>query len=376
MHEERVKELFKKYYDRTATEAETETLMALLAEDGQDAAVMQEMLEAWNGLKETEVPFTRTTGDIVLTRILGGREAPVRRMFPYRRAAAAAVLLLLGGAAAWIWQRPSKPPVVAAANVQPGYDKATLTLADGSVVTLDSNGRRTITQGSTTIRQQAGQLLYEGEGALAELNTLSTPRGGQFRVTLPDGTQVWLNAASSITFPTAFNGADRSVKITGEAYFEVAQMANKPFKVNINDKNMVQVLGTSFNINSYTDEPYINTTLLSGGVRVSAASENVVLRPLQQAQYKDKLTVVPVTTTDQVMAWKDGAFYFTNADLPTVLRQVSRWYDVEIVYEGKIPQRSFGGEMGRDLQLTQVLGILGKMDVKFKLEGNKLIVMQ
>ncbi|MRG43568.1 DUF4974 domain-containing protein [Chitinophaga sp. SYP-B3965] len=294
----------------------------------------------------------------------------------YRIAAAAAVLLLLATGTYMLQQRSKQNAVpVIVQDIAPGTDKAILTLADGSKVTLDSSGNQVLQQGSATVRQHGGQLLYDAhdDNITVSYNTLTTPRGGQFRITLPDGTRVWMNAVSSLRFPTAFTGKERNVEVTGEAYFEVTQDAGKPFIVQINNQTKVEVLGTHFNVNAYTDEAALETTLLEGRVRV----QGTILQPGQQARVTTDgaVKVVKDVNVDQVVAWKNGAFNFEDKTLPEVMRQLARWYDVQVVYEGKIPDIVFSGEMGRGLSLSQCLTILEKMNVHFRVEGKTLVVM-
>jgi ferric-dicitrate binding protein FerR (iron transport regulator) len=196
-------------------------------------------------------------------------------------------------------------------------------------------------------------------------------------VVLADGSKVWLNAESSITFPTAFIGKERNVEIKGEAYFEVAHNAQMPFNVKV--KNMtVQVLGTHFNVNAYDDENWIKTTLLEGSIKVSKGSDSKIIKPGEQAQTENgdnSLIAVQAVDPDEVVAWKNGLFHFNNAGLPEVMHQLSRWYDVDVVYNGPVPKRKFGGEMQSNLKLSQVLELLEKNEVNFKIEGKKIIVM-
>jgi ferric-dicitrate binding protein FerR (iron transport regulator) len=276
-------------------------------------------------------------------------------------------------------------------DVPPGSNRASLTLANGAVLLLDSTANQVIQQGATTVRQQGGQLQYDVQGAAGatSYNTLATPRGGQFQVSLPDGTKVWLNAASSIKYPTAFTGAERKVEITGEAYLEVATLRGAagqkiPFKVMAGNACEIEVLGTHFNINTYTDEPAIKTTLLEGRVKVinrqaPAGNEaSAILRPGQQAQValRDaKIHVVDDCDTEQVIAWKNGAFSFDNKSLEEVMRQLARWYDIDVVYEGKPPAVTFVGEMGRDVHLSKVLVFLRESRVSFRMEAGKRLVV-
>ncbi|MRG45474.1 DUF4974 domain-containing protein [Chitinophaga sp. SYP-B3965] len=298
-----------------------------------------------------------------------------KKQIPWLRYAAAILLLVSIGTYLW-WP---KNEIKTVADVAPGGTKATLTLANGTIVTLDSAGHQSIQQGKTAVLQQGGLLQYHAEDAGNEVqyNMLTTPRGGQFRIILPDGSKVWLNAASSIRYPTAFAGKERLVEITGEAYFEITHDANMPFIVAMQQGNKVEVLGTHFNVNTYPDEPNMQTTLLEGAVRISNVTGQSVLSPGQQATVSKNNTIRIVQTKNaaQVIAWKDGLFNFDDASLEDVMRQLSRWYDIEVVYEKGVPDIGFGGKIGRDLSLTNVLGILERAEVHFKLEeGKKLIV--
>lgn len=279
---------------------------------------------------------------------------------------AACLLVLLGAGAYYRFHEADTP--VTTADVLPGGQKATLTLADGAVIELNDAGNRTIREG---IRQEGGSLQYDGRQT-ASLNMLRTPRGGQFRLKLPDGTQVWLNAASSLKYPTAFTGKERIVEVSGEAYFEVAQNAAMPFKVKVGENTMVEVLGTHFNISAYSDEPGMQATLLNGSIRV----QDIILKPGQQAVVTKEKTSIRNADLQQVVAWKDGLFSFQNKSLEEVMREISRWYDIDVVYEGKIPAIEFGGRVGRDLTLAQLLVFLEKAEVHFRIdEQRRLVVM-
>lgn len=299
--------------------------------------------------------------------------AKVRTM-PWKWVAAAAVVLL-AGVYFWNQQKPVIEQTVVPGlvnDVRPGTSKAILTLGDGSTVTLDSAGNKMIGQG---IRQAGGQLEY-GEQAAVSFNTLTTPKGGQFQITLADGTKIWLNAASSLRYPTAFAGGTRKVEVTGEAYFEVAKHATMPFIVQINAQTAVEVLGTSFNINAYTNEASIKTTLIEGAVRLTVNEQSRTLSPGQQAQVNSQgeIRLIEKADLDEALAWKHEIFYFRNADLQAVMRQLERWYDVEISYSGKIPERRFQGEIQRNLNLSDVLEGLKNTEINFSIEGRKIIV--
>jgi ferric-dicitrate binding protein FerR (iron transport regulator) len=264
-------------------------------------------------------------------------------------------------------------------DVAPGGNKAVLTLANGSQIILDSAANGTLTQQGNTkiIKLDSGQLSYNTSDVKSTevlYNTISTPRGGQYQIVLSDGSKVWLNAASSLRFPAFFTGKERDVELTGEAYFEVTKNTAMPFTVTVNDLH-VQVLGTHFNINAYNDETSVKTTLLKGSVRVADHESIVNLKPGQQAQLKDNaLMVINNVDIEKVISWKTGFFEFDNTDLATIMRQISRWYNVDVRYEGKQFGETFGGRISRELNLSNILSMLETNGVKFRLEGKKLIV--
>lgn len=265
-------------------------------------------------------------------------------------------------------------------DVDPGGNKATLTLADGSVILLDDAKNGILAQqGASKVIKLDGKLLYDLTAIDTRqivYNTITTPRGGQYQLELPDGSVVWLNATSSIRFPTSFVEMERRVEITGEAYFEVAKNANKPFVVSVNGSE-IQVLGTHFNINAYSDEEIMKTTLLEGSIKFVSANDNHILQPGQQSQLTKggAVKVLNKVDVDEVVAWKNGLFSFENAGIEAIMRQLSRWYDVEVDYRGR-PDDLFIAEMNRNIKLSDALKALeltGK--VSFEIEGKKIIVM-
>lgn len=278
----------------------------------------------------------------------------------------------------------------AAPAAMPGGNKALLTLADGTVIVLDSaaNGQLT-TQGATMIvKKQDGQLVYDASSnnpvdGQTTWNTISTPRGGQYRVVLPDGSQVWLNAASSLRFPASFERNERRVELMGEAYFEVAKTKTVPFIVDVLQspdnalRGRVEVLGTHFDIMAYHDERTINTTLLEGKVVFRSGANNRVLQPGQQTRlYMNGNTeLVEDADVEEAIAWKNGLFQFNDADVQTVMRQIARWYDVEVVYQGSVPTEKFMGEIPRSSAITEVLRMLELSNVHCTIEGRKITVL-
>lgn len=304
----------------------------------------------------------------------------VFRLKPWLRVAAVVLVLCLAGGGYLLFNKKPAPPAIVASPgaISPGYNRAVLTLADGSRVTFDSAGNRQIVQGNMTVQQQGGHIQYSGtgEGQLA-FNTLSTPRGGQFSITLPDGSRVWLNAASSIRYPLAFDAAERLVEINGEAYFEVAPDAGKPFRVKTRSGTEINVLGTSFNINAYDNEATIRTTLLDGAVRVTKGASSRLLKPGEQAAVSSSgIELKTGTDVDKVVAWKNGYFNFNGMKLREVMRQLERWYDIEIIYEQGVPDIEFYGELTRNNTLQEMVKALGASGLKVRIEGKKMSVIK
>jgi transmembrane sensor len=331
-------------------------------------------------------------------------ERPPRRIGRYLGVASAVLLLL--GVGVYLWKaRSSRAEASTLArsaphDVLPGTNKAILTLSNGERVVLDSaQTGKLATQGNTQVmKADSGRILYNalGERPTAMLfNTLATPRGGQYQLTLPDGTKVWLNAASSIRYPVAFVGPERKVEITGEVYFEVTKNAAQPFKVTVMDKQEVEVLGTSFDINAYDDEKEVATTLLAGSVRVDVGlstlpvgvnakngKEHVVLTPGQRAELNENdrkrgipLTVQSGVDLEEAVAWTNGKFIFTGNDIGSVMRQIGRWYNVEILYKGDFSGVELVGVISRNKHVSDILGMLEQTrTVQFTIEGRTITV--
>lgn len=302
-------------------------------------------------------------------------------------AAAASVVLLLGAFSYFLFFHKSTKQVriarVLSNDVKaPQSNKATITLANGQKVYLDSagNGALAILGNVKLVKLASGKIAYQHDSrevsTKMEYNTLSNPRGSKvINMTLVDGSRVWLNAGSSLAYPVSFMSNERKVSVTGEAYFEVTHDASRPFIVN-NGSMDIRVLGTHFNVNTFEDDGNdIKVTLLEGSVKINNGNATGLLKRGQQAVVNKEIKILNGVDLDLVMAWKNGYFQFDNVSLQNVLKVVSRWYDVDIVYEGYNHPREFVGEIQRDLNLSEMLKILQKNKLHFKIEGNKLIVM-
>ncbi|MGN7820123.1 FecR family protein [Chitinophaga sp. 22536] len=370
LSEEETARLWETLREGHGEEAWKEALLALLQDkDKHGHADTERMEQIYASIRPADTPVV-----------------PVRRRWIYPAAAAVILAVIVASATLWRSRGPQPRlaghPAAAVHEVTPGSNKAMLTLADGSTITLDSAGNGALAQqGNVQVVQvNNGQLAYQASGSHAagavQYNTLAIPRGGQFRVTLPDGTNVWINAASTLRYPTAFTGTDRTVELTGEAYFEVAKMPEKPFHVKVRNMD-VQVLGTHFNVMAYTEETSMQTTLLEGAVKVHTAGAQTALRPGQQLRMEQtgRLSVVDNVNTDEIIAWKNGYFQFNHEKLPGVMRQIARWYDVDIAYDGNIPDREFGGKISRNSSIEEVLRILELSKVHFRIEKKKIIVI-
>ena len=371
MKREQIQYLLQQHLDGTITESESALLADALLEQGETEELELALQEMAMG-SDKDPTYKNERWEDMISGILSTSQK--KRPLRFIQLAAAAILLGIIATGLYFWNTSElKTETTYVKNdVAPGSNKAVLTLGDGSRVTLDS-GSQTLRQGTIAIHQQGGQLQYYQQGTVTAVNynTLSTPRGGQFQIILPDGTKVWLNAASSLRYPTAFTGGERKVEITGEAYFEVAKNAAMPFRVKISNEATVEVLGTHFNINAYADEAAIRATLLEGKIKVM----DVVLSPGEQAQITTDINILRHVDTSAVMAWRYGLFNFEGQNLKEVMRQLSRWYDIEVIYEGTVPDIVFGGKMLRNINLSQLLKVLEDAEVHFTLEeGRKLII--
>jgi ferric-dicitrate binding protein FerR (iron transport regulator) len=367
----------------------------------------KERVEGWYSERRNDIynPLTEAEEEIVGARIYSNVQevltsATAERVIPIWRKkrtwwVAAGTMMLMATAGYFLLTHKDPVPVLVhtpkpeTRPVTPGGNKALLTLGDGSVIVLDSAANGALSQQGKTIvlKKQDGQLIYQsqhnGKQDAVAWNTISTPRGGQYQVVLPDGTKVWLNAVSSLRFPAGFTGKERVVELTGEAYFEVNHN-NLPFIVDIISVNgrpgggRVEVLGTHFNIKAYLDESTVKTTLLEGSVDMTSTGSHYILKPGQQAQLHKSSGTMSLdehADLEEAVAWKDGRFVFNEASVETVMREIARWYDVDIAYAGKVPAEKFEGEIPRNSNIQEVFKILELSNVHCKIEGRKITVL-
>lgn len=395
MTERNVRYLVQKFFRNQCTDAEKAELADWIERSVTDAALKSILAEAWKDYQPSaSMPVSKA--DAILSAILNTKEelavrvVQVKQLWWKRLSVAAVLILLLGSAGYFLIFNDNKQKI---ANIQKpdlpfnsasnaGSNKAVLTLSDGSRFFLDTAFAGTLArQGNTDVTSSKGELSYKTgtkiPSAAILYNTLITQRGQLFPLNLSDGSKVWLNAFSSIKFPVAFTGKERLVEVNGEAYFEVAKNPDQPFKVVLNGMQ-VEVLGTHFNVNGYGDESIIKTTLLEGSLKVSKGDVSLLLLPGQQAGLKEngKIDLIQNVDTEEAVSWKDGYFHFNKASLETVMRQLARWYDVEVVFENKEAHQSFSGDLEKNLSISRVVEMLEISQVHCKLEGKKLVVLR
>ncbi|MGN6495320.1 MAG: FecR family protein [Agriterribacter sp.] len=394
--------ILQRYLRNECTPEESEAVLQWLAKenDPERLVFFNQLLDEETdnaGFSEEELQTVLQKSAGIINRRIEDNEGGARiRKFSWLKLSAAAAVLICLSLSAWLWFGHDTDAVAVQFNnkkgakkIEPGGDKAVLTLANGQTVVLDEAGNGDLAQqGNAKVIKLNGQLSYQQTGSTKApaYNTITTPRGGQYKLILADGTKVWLNAASSLRFPVSFSGDVRTVELSGEGYFEVAAMHSSehhkkiPFLVKIlhaaGNTGEVEVLGTHFNIMAYADEAAVKTTLLEGSVRIKNSKTNTLLQPGEQASLqKETLEVQKRVDVEEVIAWKEGYFQFDRkAPIEQVMRQVARWYDVEIGYEGAIPNRRFGGKIARDSRLQDVLKMLELNNIRFRIEGRKITV--
>jgi transmembrane sensor len=373
----------------------------------EERALLEQWYQEWNTGEPTPRPEELNAMREQTWHNLSVSQDTARTFPSWYRSIAAVLALTVLSVSAWLFVTSDSDKQIAAQvetpssekqDVLPGGNKAILSLADGTRISLtDVEEGKIAEEHGMAIRKTAdGQILYEpaqqdtqhtnaNDAGVVSYNQIATPRGGQYQLTLPDGTRVWLNAASSLRYPVQFSGSMRTVELDGEAYFEVntirsASGTRVPFIVSASNQT-VEVLGTRFNINSYVDETSVSTTLLEGSVRVSVASrenraEGVsrLLKPDQQSVLTGDHLQVREVNAEEMVAWMEGYFSFRRADIKTIMRDLSRWYDLDVVYEGEIPASTYSGKVDRNMNLSDVLEVLAFSDVNFRMEGKRIVI--
>ena len=420
MQNRRLDDLFFRYCEKKITDDEREELMAMLLSDDNREQI-NGLIDQFIRNDGTKHTLADETADDILSSIFsatglqgGERElgandgeqstgrdvgadqqepGAARPMWLFRLAAASVMLFMVYGGYRWFNRAKPVPQVAVMHSVYgddaaAGGNRASLTLADGRTYDLNTiTERNLLVQPGTTIDKSKGEVIYgknsANDGAVA-YNVLKTPLGGQYKIVLPDGSRAWLNAGSSLKYPTAFKGDSRDVEMTGEVYFEIEPDKNRPFLVRVADKNRdgkdmeITVLGTHFNISSYGDEPTMQTTLLEGSVRVKKDEVTKVLTPGQQARVVAGEAAhdiaVKTVDTESVVAWKEGRFEF-NGNIREIMRQISRWYDLDVKYEGNVERKSFAGTISRKNNVSEVLKMLEMTGgIQFRIDDRKITV--
>ena len=390
--------LIEKFTKNTCTKEEFDQLLKWVEQDYNNEDLTEELRKHWENVgnenQGSSIDWEKKFSTLLDETRLGTPVIPLyrnhRKMRLIKWAAVASVLLLIsvGGYFGFYSRNKMSVEISKTTNehihpnrdVAPGGNKAILTLADGSIINLDSAQNGTLaTQGNIkVIKGEDGQLFYyvdQENSTAVGYNTISTPRGGKYEIVLSDGTRVWLNAESSLEFPASFTGKTREVTLRGEGYFEVAKNALIPFHVKV-DHMTIEVLGTHFNVNAYSEEPDIETTLLEGSIKIKKAGKVQILSPGEQAKFTSSgIFLNKNADLQQVMAWKEGFFLFDNTDIYTLMRQVARWYDVEVNFEGKIAVEGFTGKISRNVPLSKFLKVLELNEMHIKTEGKKITII-
>jgi transmembrane sensor len=391
MGNDRLKYLLEQYASDASTPEETRELFKWIEDLENDELLKEKVKELWTGCDFNE-PLQETDWNEIYAKITGG---PVIKQGRIRRLIAAAAIVAIFAAGSYlIFNKHVDRPITSTEKqplkneLGPGGSRAVLTLANGNQIILDSVGNGPLIQQGNikVIKLDDGRLSYnslKGKSEEGVYNTISTPHGGQYEIVLADGSKVWLNAASSLRFPVSFSGEKRDVELAGEGYFEVAHNAEKPFFVSVNGME-VKVLGTHFNINAYSDDGTVKTTLLEGSVKVSKGTAGKMISPGEQAAIlSDDNTVHPEikvqqVDVDDVTAWKNGRFVFKEDNIQSVMRQLARWYDAEISYEGNVTNEQFFGVINRSRydNISDILEMMEKTGtMSFMIKGRRITVM-
>jgi ferric-dicitrate binding protein FerR (iron transport regulator) len=391
MKEQRLEALFRRYLQKRLTDAEETELFQLWLDPFLESRRAELLNDLYDGLPEDK-DMSATEADRVFheivkkERLMHSLTVKKGGIIWSRVAVAASILLVIGlGAYFFVFNKGKQPQETVQALPPndigaPKTNRAMITLANGQTIYLDSaaNGSLTLQGTVKLVKLEDGKIAYESTGASSgevSYNTLFNPRGSRvIDMMLADGSRVWLNAGSSVTYPVAFVGNERKVSVEGEAYFEVAHDASKPFIVS-KGETAVRVLGTRFNVNAYDDEADIRITLLQGSVQVTDRQHAAAIKPGEQAIVKaDKINVAGNVDLEQVMSWKEGYFRMKGTDLASLMRQVARWYDVQVVYKSSVPEARFGGLINREVNVSDVLKALEQYGIYSGFENGKIII--
>lgn len=386
--------LVTKYLNKSATAAEVEELSTLLhtLEIEEINKIMEQIYEQ----TDPDNPvFNLEQSENILQNILKGTKIDQQTRFSkrkhsliYKLSIAAIISSITLGLVFFKFYSLQKDdqhtlPIKQAGNISPGGNRATLRMANGSIILLDSVNKGVLAGDEGTIIKKTaeGQLAfdarhiqYDKETSIG-VNTIYTPRGGQYQIILPDGSKVWLNAETSIKFPSKFVGAERRVELIGEAYFEIAKKINQPFKVATN-RIEVQVLGTAFSISDYQDETTQKTTLFDGAIKIRRGEKTQLLKPGEQSilTANNQLQLKDEVDLEVELAWKNGLFLFKDASMEEVMSQVARWYNVEVIYEGKNSKKLFNGSVSRSANLDELMSMLAFTGVAYEIKERNIII--
>jgi len=383
----RIATLFRKYINNECTAEEAAELMTLIR-SSRNKSYIQALLDEYIDKSATDGVLYRTQTDRIFQKLNLSCEAkPIEFNSPkplqlFFKIAIAAILILVSSLTIYIFNFPQKKKDIAtvkqAEDVLPGGNKATLVLSDGQQINLGQPAAGSIAEAAVINKSTDGQPVYFAakNNNLKGFNTVRTPRGGQFQIVLPDGSKVWLNAASSITYPAAFAAGERRVTLSGEAYFEITSLHHNnkkvPFIVESGNQK-IEVLGTKFNVNAYDDETGIKTTLIEGKVKVTTENETVILKPNQEFDLGAEGISTKKVDVEPAIDWKNGDFIFADENIQSIMRKLARWYNVKVVYDSEVPEESLSGQISRNRNLSEVLRMLELSgDTKFRIENDSV----
>lgn len=388
MNKQRIKYLFNGFLHKKLTQDEEEELLQII-ETTPEAEFEEIVTELIDMDSSEQISFQEWNSRISSAISFDKPKQKISRLKNIYRYTAAAAILMLAGLSVFFYvhHKPEKEALASSGNIKPGESKAVLITANGKKIVLNSalDTTKLVALNPGIKSVSADGLIYkqsdEASGKAVGVNILKTPKGGQYHIVLPDGTTVWLNSASELKFPSTFSSASRDVELKGEAYFEVAKYAGKGWTFNVkSDRQVVQVLGTKFNISAYENETFVKTSLAEGKVRVtgSGLGKSFTLKPGQESALNTKSSEIKVYDAEiaDAIAWKEGLFVFDNENLFSAMNKISRWYDVEIVYQGEVKDKALWGTISRTEKIESLLKTLASTGVaKFKIEGRRVFVM-